>query len=74
MVMSFKRRQPVTVGYESVVSISPVVIPASLHTQVVASLTNEEKKKANDYWAKLYSYDPAYLREVQKQVNEGTVA
>jgi hypothetical protein len=73
-VLSFSRRIPVTVDYDSVVSIYPVNIPKDLHKQVVASLTNEEKKQSRDYYTRLYSYDPAYLALVIDQVNNPTVA
>lgn len=73
-VLSFSRRMPVTVDYQSVVSIYPVEIPKKLHADVTASLSSEQKKQANDYWTRLYSYDPEFLRETIRQVNEGTFA
>ena len=73
-VLSFARRIPVTVEYDNVVSIYPVDIPKPLHTQVFASLTQEEKKQSRDYYTRLYSYDPAYLALVIEQVNNPTVA
>lgn len=73
-VLSFQRRVPLTVDYDSVVSIHPVNVDAGVHAAVMASLSPEEKKQANAYWTRLYSYDPEYMRETIKQVNEGTFA
>lgn len=71
-VLSFSRRIPVTVDYDSVVSISPVQIPAALHKIVAGSLTADEKKDEKAYYQRLYGYDPAYVREIAKQIDAGT--
>lgn len=71
-VVSFARKQALTVEYDSVVSIQPMPVPTHLRAQVLASMTSEEKKEANAYWTRLYSYGPEFLRETIKQVNEGT--
>lgn len=73
-VLSFQRRMAMTVDYDNVVSICPVEVDATLDMQVRASLTPEQKKQANEYWTRLYSYAPEYMREVIRQVNEGTFA
>jgi len=73
-VVSFARKAVATVDYDNVVSITPVQIDAGVHAAVMASLTPEEKKVANAYWTRLYSYDPEYMRETIRQVNEGTFA
>ncbi len=73
-VLSFNRRIPVNVDYDSVVSISPVSVPAALSQTVVASLTADERKQSIDYWRRLYGYSPEYLRQVIEQVNQGTTA
>jgi hypothetical protein len=72
-VLSFQRRAPLTVDYDSVVGIQPIQVDAGLHAAVMATLSPEEKKQANAYWTRLYSYDPEYMRETIKQVNEGTM-
>lgn len=73
-IVSFQRRQPLTVDYDSVIGIQPVPVPNHLRAQVLASMTAEEKKQAIAYWTRLYSYSPEYLRDTIKQVNEGTFA
>lgn len=72
-VVSFKRRAPIEVGYDTVVSINPVSVPKALHAQVVASMTPAEKSNANAYWQKLFYWAPDYLRQLQEDVNQGTV-
>ena len=73
-VLSFSRRIPVTVDYDSVVSIYPVSVPRELHNRVTASLTAEQKKNAKDYYTRLYSYDENYLRLILEEIDTGTVA
>jgi hypothetical protein len=73
-VVSFTRRIPVTVGYDMVVSISPVTIPASLQKEITASLTKEEKDSAIAYYTRLYGFSPEYVRKITQEINEGTVA
>lgn len=73
-VLSFARRIPVTVDYDSVVSIYPVTVPRDIHSQVTASLTNEEKKQSRDYYQRLYGFAPEFLALVIEQVNNPTVA
>lgn len=73
-VVSFARRTPMTINYDDVVSITPQPINAGIKQAVLASLTPEQKKQANEYWTRLYSYDPEYMRETIRQVNEGTFA
>jgi hypothetical protein len=51
-----------------------VSVPRELHTQVAASLTSEQKKNAKDYYTRLYSYDPDYMRMVLEEIDTGTVA
>lgn len=72
-VVSFKRRAPMEVGYDTVVSINPVAVPKEIHTQVMASMTPKEKQDANAYWEKLFYWAPDYLRQLQDYVNQGTV-
>lgn len=72
-VVSFKRRTPVEASYTNVVSITPVAVPAAIHKQVLASMTPAEKSNANAYWEKLYYWAPDYLRQIQEDVNQGTV-
>jgi hypothetical protein len=73
-VLSFNRRIPVTVDYDSVISISPVQIKAALHKEVLASLSPEQKKQSKEYYSALYGYAPEYLRQINKMIDEGTVA
>lgn len=72
-VLSFNRRIPQNVEYDNVVAIHPIQVPRDVHTQVMASLTADEKKNANAYWQKLYYWAPDYLRQLQNDVNQGTV-
>jgi hypothetical protein len=71
-VLSFARRVPVNVEYDNVVSISPVTIPAELHKVVAGSLTPAEKKDEKAYYERLYGFDPAYVREIAEQIDQGT--
>lgn len=71
-VLSFNRRVPLTVDYDSVVSISPVQVPAALNKVVAGTLTPQEKKDEKAYYQKLYAFDPAYMREVINQIDAGT--
>lgn len=73
-VVSYARRIPVVVDYDRVVSIYPVSIPASIHRQVSASLTSDQKKQAKDYYTRLYSYSPDYLSLVLKQIDDSALA
>lgn len=72
-VMSFNRRIPVTVDYDTVVSISKLQIPREIHNQVIASMTPAEKSDAKAYWEKLFFWAPDYLRRIKDYVDEGTV-
>jgi hypothetical protein len=72
-VLSFNRNIPMTVDYDSVVSITPVAVPRATQTEVMASLTAEQKKQSIDYYKRLYSYAPEYLADVVKAIQEGTL-
>jgi hypothetical protein len=71
-VLSFSRRVPLVVDYDDVVSISPVTIPAHIHRVVASSMTPAEKKDEKEYFTRLFSFAPEYLREIQRQIDEGT--
>lgn len=71
-VLSFSRRVPLVVEYDNVVSISPITIPAHLHKVVAGSLTNEEKRDEKAYYQRLFGFDPAYVREIARQIDQGT--
>lgn len=73
-VLSFSRRIPVTVDYDSVVSIYPVAVPRELHQQVTASLTADQKKQAKDYYQRLYGYSPEFVQLIMEEIDRGTVA
>jgi hypothetical protein len=72
-VLSFNRKIPMTVDYATVVSITPVSVPRKTQSEVMASLTAEQKKDAKDYYQRLYGYAPEYLAEVVKAINDGTL-
>lgn len=62
-----------TVTANMVTRLDRVPVPKDFHKQMVkAGITPEDKAKAKEYWQKLYSYDPAYLSDVQKQVDDTT--
>lgn len=71
-VLSFSRRVPMTVGYDTVISISPVAIPASVNKVVASTLSPEQKRNEKAYYEALYSYDPQFMREVLRQIDQGT--
>ena len=71
-VLSFSRRIPVTVDYDAVVSISPVTIPAHVNKVIAGSMTPAEKKDEKEYFSRLFSFAPEYVREIQRQIDEGT--
>ena len=71
-VLSFARRIPVTVDYDSVVSIYPVTVPNQISKQVTASLTPDQKKQSKDYYQRLYGYAPEYLAMIIEEINQGT--
>lgn len=71
-VLSVARHVAVAVDYDNVVSMSAIKVPASLDKQVRASLTPDEKKNEIDYWRRLYSYGPDYLKQIIEYVNQGT--
>lgn len=73
-VLSYARRIPVTVDYDSVVSIYPVDVPKTIQREVSASLTADQKKVAKDYYTRLYGYNPEYMNMVIQQINESAVA
>ena len=72
-VLSFNRRIPVTAEYDNVVSIYPVSIPKSVHNEVTASLTPEQRKQSKDYYTRLYGYSPDYLQLIIQEIDESTV-
>ena len=72
-VVSFNRRIPMNVEYDQVVSIQPVAVPKEIVSEVMASLTAEEKKEAAAYYQRLYGYSPEYVRQTIEQINQGTV-
>lgn len=71
-VLSFSRRVPLVVDYDNVVSISPVTIPAHIHKVVAGSMTPQEKKDEKAYYERLFGFAPDYLREIQRQIDNGT--
>ena len=73
-VVSFYGRVPRVIDYSSVVSIVPVVLDKQIKASVTAGLSDKEKSDAVSYWKKLYSYDPDYMQEVVRQVEEDATA
>lgn len=73
-VVSFYSRTPRVVDYGNVVSIVPVALDRAVKAAVQAGLKPAEKSDAIAYWKQLYSYDPDYMQEVIREVNEDSVA
>lgn len=74
-ILSHTTHTPTIVGYDMVASICHVPVPKEFARQMTkAGISRADKDQANEYWRKLYSYDPAYMQEVVDQVNEDTVA
>lgn len=71
-VHSFTRRTPMTVDYDSVISISPITIPREIHLAIAGTLTPAEKNDEKAYYERLYGFDPDYMREVIRQIDAGT--
>jgi hypothetical protein len=74
-VISHATHTPVVIDYSLVASISPVPVPREFAKQMkTAGISRADKQQANEYWRKLYSYDPAYMQDTIDQVNEDVVA
>jgi hypothetical protein len=74
-VVSHTSQVATVVGYEMVTSISRVPVPKSfVQKMATAGISRADKQQAIEYWNQLYSYNPAYLKDVVDQVNEDTVA
>jgi hypothetical protein len=74
-IVSYARGESVVVGLDMVTAMSRVPLKKSfVQKMLTAGISREDKNQANEYWKQLYSYDPAYLSDVIKQVNEGTMA
>lgn len=71
-VLSFSRRVPLIVEYDNVVSISPVTIPAHIHKVVAGSMSPQEKKDEKAYYERLFGFAPEYVREISRQIDNGT--
>lgn len=63
-----------TIPYSVVASVIPVggaKIPKSVHERITASgVSREDKSQMVEYYSRLYSYAPDYLREVISQIEE----
>jgi hypothetical protein len=74
-VVSHASQMPVTVGYDMVASINHAPIPKSFADKMrTAGISRADKAQAVEYWKQLYSYNPAYLKDVIDQVNEDATA
>lgn len=74
-VVSHATQLPVIVPYECVASISRAPIPKSFAEKMrTAGISREDKSEAVKYWKELYSYNPAYMKDVIDQVNEDATA
>lgn len=74
-VVSHTTRMEHVVKADNVVGLYHVAIPKRLHARILkAGIDPTDKSQEKEYWTKLYSYDPAFLAEVIKNVDEGTLA
>ena len=74
-VVSHTSQVATVVSYDMVTSISRVPVPKSfVQKMATAGISRADKAQAIEYWTQLYSYNPAYLKDVIDQVNEDTVA
>lgn len=73
-LVSFYGRSTQIVDYDNVVSIIPVQLDREIKAKVTAGLSGAEKANAVSYWKQLYFYDPDYMNEVIRQVEEDAVA
>lgn len=74
-VISHTTHTPIVIDYSLVASINHVPVKKAFARDMVkAGISRADKDQANEYWRKLYSYDPAYMQDVIQQVNEDTVA
>lgn len=72
-IMSMSTQLPEVVGRECVTAIARVPVPKSFKQQMLkAGIDTADKSQAKEYWTKLYSYDPDYLADVKKQVEDTT--
>jgi len=56
-----------------VTRLDRVPVPKEFHKQMLkANISPEDKAQAKEYWTKLYSYDPDFLADVKKQVEDTT--
>lgn len=74
-VVSAREGKAVTMDYDVVATIKRAPIPKSFADKMrTAGISREDKKQAIEYWKQLYSYNPAYLKDVISQVNEESIA
>lgn len=72
-ILSMATHLPETVDMICVTSVARIPVPAAFKKEMVkAGISTEDKAQAKEYWTKLYSYDPDYLADVKKQVEETT--
>ena len=74
-VVSTTTRLQQIVPMEMSVGFYNVAIPRKLHAYVMAKAGLDPKQKDHEmeYWERLYFYAPAFLDEVKKNVEEGTL-
>lgn len=74
-IVSYTREVPVIVDLDMVTAMARVPVPKSFAQKMLkAGISREDKSQAIEYWKQLYSYDPAYLKDVINQVNEDATA
>jgi len=72
-VLSSTTQVPEIVVMAKVTRLDRVPVPKEFHKQMLkANISPEDKAQAKEYWTKLYSYDPDFLADVKKQVEDTT--
>lgn len=70
-VVSASSREPVIIPEAAVASIVQAKIPAATHQHLTnAGISRKDAKEEEKYYKELYGYDPEYMNEVIRQVND----
>lgn len=71
-VVSSMKGRAITIPTSAVASVNVVKLPKQAHKRITeAGISREDAKQESEYYTRLFSYDPAYMAEIIRQV-EGT--
>lgn len=74
-IYSHTSRTPMTVTYDMVTFMGQCPVPKSVNRRILeAGISRDDKAQQIEYYERLFSYAPEYMREVIEMVEQGTLA